>query len=77
MVELMANELSKAATKAAERVTGQLFCTNCASVRPKEGGIWKIMNGGTRRRFKCAQCVENQRQRTLAAASSATTSPQD
>jgi hypothetical protein len=69
----MANELSKAATQAAAKVTGQLYCTNCASLRPKEGGIWKIMQNGTRRRFKCAQCVENQKNRTAAAASNVTT----
>lgn len=69
----MPNEMSKQATMAAAKVTGQMYCTNCASIRPKEGGIWKIMDNGRRRRFKCGQCVENQKARTFAAASIATT----
>ena len=69
----MPNELSKQATEAAARVTGQMYCTNCASIRPKAGGIWKIMDQGRRRRFKCAQCVANQKARMTAAASIATT----
>jgi molybdenum cofactor biosynthesis enzyme MoaA len=70
----MPNEMSKKATQAVEKATGKLFCTNCNEMRLKQGGVWKIMQNGTRRRFKCAQCVENQKNRTAAAASTATIS---
>lgn len=73
MVELMANELQKHVTKRVEELTGRIWCSNCQSTRPKEGGIWKILSDGKRRRFKCLQCQENHKRRTAEAASTVTT----
>ena len=38
--------------------TGKRYCTNCNSTRPAEGGVWKILNNGRNRRWKCQSCYE-------------------
>jgi hypothetical protein len=59
----MANELQKHATKMAAEVTGKMFCSNCQMTRAKEGGIWKVTADRMRRRWTCAGCVENYKNR--------------
>ncbi|WP_297505427.1 hypothetical protein [Ferrovum sp.] len=35
-----------------------LFCSQCLSKQPPQGGGYIQYNGGRNRRFICAQCVE-------------------
>jgi hypothetical protein len=53
----MPNELQKHVTRKAEEITGRQWCSHCQMTRPKEGGEWKILEGGKRRRWKCQSCV--------------------
>lgn len=59
----MPNELQKHVTRKAEEITGRQWCSHCQMTRPKEGGEWKILEGGKRRRWKCQSCVTAQKER--------------
>jgi hypothetical protein len=63
VVELMPNKLQKYITTKSVEITGTMWCSHCQHSRPKEGGVWKTLTDGKRRRWKCATCTENQRQR--------------
>lgn len=69
----MANELQRYMTRKMVELTGTMWCSHCQHSRPKDKGIWKTMADGKRRRWKCAQCVENHKKRILERASTATT----
>lgn len=69
----MANELQRYMTKKITEITGTMWCSHCQHTRPKDGGTWKTLQDGKRRRWKCAQCVENHRKRMADRASTVTT----
>lgn len=69
----MANELQKYVTKKTIEITGRQWCSHCQMTRPKDGGIWKTIDGGKRRRWKCLQCVEAHKKRMAERASTVTT----
>ena len=48
------------ARQAATSITGQRFCTNCRMNQRAEGGLWKTVNNGRNRRWKCQLCVDSQ-----------------
>lgn len=53
----------KQLTKATENATSTRFCSNCNMTRNGQGGTWKIIQGGLRRRWKCEECTIVQKQK--------------
>lgn len=51
------NETYRQVIKADRTISGQMFCSHCQARRPSAGGIWKIVNNGKNRRWKCSDCV--------------------
>lgn len=59
----MADKINKHVTAKLAELVGERYCSNCATQRPKEGGVWQTYNNGLNRRWKCAQCVQNAKNR--------------
>lgn len=53
----------KKATQAAATITGSRWCGQCQMNRTVEGGVWKSLNGGQRRRWMCSSCTQRQVER--------------
>lgn len=60
---MIQNWESKLLTKATENATNTRFCSNCNMTRNAQGGTWKIIQGGLRRRWKCEECTIVQKQK--------------
>lgn len=56
-------KMNVAMTNACQVATGKRHCSNCFSVRAVEGGRWIVAAGGTRRRWTCAECDQNAKER--------------
>jgi transposase-like protein len=56
-------EVSRQITAAMHSITGKRWCSHCQLSKKVEGGTWKSVASGTRRRWKCVDCVERARQR--------------
>jgi hypothetical protein len=61
--EPMPNELQAKITKRLEEITGQRFCTSCQLRQAVERGTWINSANGLRRRWKCAGCIQRQKER--------------
>jgi hypothetical protein len=59
----MASEMYRKATQAAATITGSRWCGQCQMNRTVEGGVWKSLNGGQRRRWMCSSCIQRQVER--------------
>lgn len=55
----MPNQFQKILTQKINNLTGTMWCSHCQAVRKREGGRWAVTKNGRRKRWKCAQCVEN------------------
>jgi hypothetical protein len=42
---------------AAERITGDKWCSNCQKHKPMVNGHWIVRAGGKVRRWQCESCV--------------------
>lgn len=41
---------------------GQKFCMTCREPKPSEGGKDITLQGGLRRRWKCLECIEREKE---------------
>ena len=51
-------EVSRQITAAMHSLTGKRWCSHCQTSKKVEGGIWKSVANGTRRRWKCVECYQ-------------------
>jgi hypothetical protein len=59
----MPNDYQAKITKRLEEVTGRRFCSSCQSHQEVDKGVWTPLANGLRRRWKCFNCLERQKQR--------------